>query len=108
MNVKLSYWVSVVFGALSLILVVVNISLASSNRSMQSDLSQRASALTAGNSFNQLNQGLVQALAEAAVKNNDQQARELLSSQGITLKSEAENAAAAAAPGTGKTKHQGE
>ena len=86
MDEKLTYWGSVIFSALSLVLIVVNISLSNANRTLQADVTQRQSTITGGQQLSQLNQNLVQALAEAAYKDNDNQIRDLLTTQGITLK----------------------
>jgi len=86
MDTRLPYWGSVFFSVFALVLLVVNVSLANANHSAQAEIQQRQAVIAAGDKFSQLNQGIVQALAEAAVKNNDTQARELLTSQGITVK----------------------
>jgi predicted Zn-dependent protease len=102
MDEKLTYWGSVIFSALALVLIVVNISLSNANRALQADVSQRQATINGGQALSQLNQSLVQALAEASVKDNNTQLRDLLSTQGITLKNAAaksstDDAAAAAA-----------
>ncbi len=96
MKEKLPYWASVLLSAVAIVLLVVNISLANSNRVKQADLSQRQTTITEGQSLAQFNQGLVQALAETSLKNNDLQVRDLLTGQGITLKSEPTSAPAPA------------
>ena len=88
MNEKLPYWVSVGFSALALVLLIVNVSLLNVNRTIQLDVTQRQSTISGGQALSQVNQGLVQAMAEAAVKNNNIQMRDLLTAQGITLKNE--------------------
>ncbi|MDX2027468.1 MAG: hypothetical protein SFW62_02400 [Alphaproteobacteria bacterium] len=82
---KITYWASMVFGVFALILLIANISLISSNRGLQQDISQRQMAINGGMSLAQVNKGVVQALAEAAVKDGDAGARELLAAQGITV-----------------------
>ncbi|MFA4993918.1 MAG: hypothetical protein WC521_01240 [Bdellovibrionales bacterium] len=88
MNEKLVYQASVLFSALAVVLLVVNVSLASINRSKQNDVAQRQSTIVSGQTLAQLNQGLVRAIAETSLKNNDLQLRDLLSSQGISLKND--------------------
>jgi hypothetical protein len=88
MNEKLPYWGSVFFSAAALLLLVVNISLANVNRATQADVAQRQNTIATGQQLAQLNQGLVQAMAEAALKNNNTHMRDLLATQGITLKNE--------------------
>ncbi|MDR3423699.1 MAG: hypothetical protein P4M13_01285 [Alphaproteobacteria bacterium] len=88
MSEKVPYWASVLFSAVALVLLVVNISISNANRAQQTEVAARQNAISGGQALGQLNQSLVQAMAEAAVKNNDLQLRDLLSSQGIKLKSE--------------------
>ncbi len=87
MDEKTTYWASVVFGALALVLLVINISLINGNRHMQDDINQRQAVINSGVTLSQVNKGLVQALADATVKNGDGEVRELLAAQGITIKS---------------------
>jgi uncharacterized Tic20 family protein len=89
MKEKLAYQIAVLFSIVAVILLVVNISLANSNRTKQNELGQRQSTIASGQALAQLNQGLVKAMAEASLKYDDSQLRELLTSQGITLKNEA-------------------
>jgi hypothetical protein len=96
MDEKITYWASVVFGALALVLLVLNISFVNSNRVLQDEVGQRQTNITKGNTLSQVNQGLVQALANAAVKDDDRDARDLLAAQGITLKPNATATAKAA------------
>jgi hypothetical protein len=102
MDEKLAYWGSVLLSALALVLIVSNISLSNANRVAQQDVSQRQATLTEGQQISQFNQNLVQVLAEAAYKNNNLQLRDLLATQGITLKSEPNAAATTAAPAAAK------
>jgi hypothetical protein len=98
MDTRLPYWGSVIFSAVSLVLLVVNISLANTNHALQVDVQQRQAVVNSGPTFSQLNQALVQAMAEDAVKNNNTQLRDLLASQGITLKSNPDATASTAKP----------
>ncbi len=93
MNEKLPYWGSVVFSAVALVILVINVSLATINHAAQIDINQRQNTVMSGQSLDQLNKALVQMMAQAAVKENDTKMRDLLSSQGITLKSEPASAA---------------
>src|SRR5580704_3783407 len=86
MDEKITYWAAVVFGAVSLVLLVLNVSFINSNRTLQEETNQRQAAINRGPTLGQVDQGIVQALANAAVKNNDTQARDLLAAQGITIK----------------------
>jgi galactitol-specific phosphotransferase system IIC component len=93
MGAKLAYWGSVIFSGIALILIIANIAMSNANRTMQADVAQRQQTIATGQTLSNLNQSLVQALAEAAYKNSNTQLRDLLMMQGITVKSEA------AAPG---------
>ena len=85
MGDKLAYWIATFVSAVALILLVINVTLALGNRSLQAEVSSRQATLNAGQGYSQLNQSLVQALAEASVKSGDSQIRGLLASQGITV-----------------------
>ncbi|HEU0117145.1 MAG TPA: hypothetical protein VFR09_00805 [Alphaproteobacteria bacterium] len=93
MDDKAAYWVSVVLSALALLLLVTNVSLFNSNTRMQVQISQRQAAINNGIGLSQLNQGLVQALADASVKDDDKSIRDLLAAQGITVKPKTDAAA---------------
>ena len=62
-------------------------------RHLQDEVNQRQAAIQRGMTLSQVNQGLVQAMAEAVARDNDTGMRDLLASQGITIKSNAANAA---------------
>jgi len=89
MDDKAAYWASVGLSAVALLVLVTNVALVSSNRNLQFDVNQRQVALNNGNNLSQLNSSLVQALAETSIKNDDKDIRDLLSSQGITIKAKA-------------------
>lgn len=82
---KILYWTSTTLGVLSLAVLAANVSVDSMNRRLQEDANQRQATIMKANNMGQVNQGLAQALAEAAVKKNDKDIRNLLKSQGITL-----------------------
>jgi hypothetical protein len=103
MSDKMLYWVSMTLGGLGLLILVANVCLINSNRSMQIDLGQRQAAINNATNLNQLNQALIQALAQAAVNDSDKEVKDLLTSQGITLKPKA-NADAASSDTTEKKK----
>lgn len=85
MDDKMVYWASVSLGVLALILLVSNIGFIISNRAMQAEYGARQTTINNGLSMSQLNQSIVQALAQAAIDNDDKDVRDLLSSQGITV-----------------------
>lgn len=92
MDEKTTYWASIVLSALALVLLVINISVIDGNRRMQTEISQRQTAINSSMAYGKLDQGLVQALADISIKNSDTDARELLAAQGITLKPKADEA----------------
>jgi hypothetical protein len=104
MSDKVLYWVSMTLGGLGLLILVANVCLINSNRSMQIDLGQRQAAINNAANLNQLNQALIQALAQSAVNDEDKDIKDLLTSQGITLKPKSAATAAAPADTTEKKK----
>lgn len=90
MCAKILYWTSTTLGVLSLAALATNISVDSMNRRLQDEANQRQASIVKANNMGQVNQGLAQALAEAAIKKNDKDIRYLLKSQGITLADAAE------------------
>jgi len=86
MNEKFLYWSSVMLGLAALVFLVTDIALFSGNRSLQTKISDRQTEIGRGTGLSQVNQALVQLLADASVKNNDAEIRTLLADQGITVK----------------------
>ena len=89
MNDKALYNGSMIFSLLALLLLVTNVCLINSNRNLQGELAQRQSAISSSGPQSQLNQALVQALAQASVNDEDKDIRDLLASQGISVKPKA-------------------
>lgn len=77
------YWASVAVCAASLFLVIGNALLVNGNKSLQRDINARQQQINAGQTFGQIYQGLVQALADFAVNQNDADVRNLLAAEGI-------------------------
>jgi hypothetical protein len=98
MNDKVLYWGAMVLSALALVLLVANVCVINGNRSLQVQISQNGAAINNSQNLSQLNQALVQALAQASVENDDSNIRDLLSSQGITIKPKAAADKSAPAP----------
>ena len=96
MNDKLLYSGSMFLGTLALLLLVVNVCLVNSNRNLQLELGQRQSLISASTAQSQINNALVQALAQASVNSDDKDMRDLLASQGISIKAKQPTSAAAA------------
>ncbi len=90
MDDKAAYWASVGLSALALLLLITNVALVNSNRNLQTEASQRQNTINNAVNLSQLNSSLVQALADASIKDNDKDIRDLLASQGITIKPKAE------------------
>lgn len=86
MSDKIMYWMSVLFGGLSLLLFIADTALISGNRQLQSEVAARQTEIDKATRLTPLNQNLAQALAEAAVKSNDKDIRDLLASQGIEIR----------------------
>jgi len=92
MNTKSLYLLSLTLTFLAFILLIADIAMINTNRHAQDELAQRQAEISKGTTLVNLNQNLIQALAEAAVTNNNSEIKGLLAAQGITLKP---NAAAA-------------
>ena len=86
MHSKFLYGASVLFGTAALLLLIINITMINSNRALQVQVNGRAASINNGTNASQVNQALVQALADAVVKNSNADIKELLTSQGITIK----------------------
>jgi len=86
MTDKVMYWLSMLFSGIAVLLVVLDMAMVSGNRALQIELNSRQMSIDNAVRLSQLNQNLAQALAEASLKNNDKEIRDLLYSQGITIK----------------------
>ncbi len=71
--------------ALTLILVFLNVWLVLSNQARQADVNQRQQFINQSIQLGRLNEGLVRALAVAAVNNKDAKLQQLLTEQGINF-----------------------
>jgi uncharacterized protein YpmS len=79
------YWISVVLGAVTVILVIVNFFLLSNNQSNQAQVNQRQQFINQSAQLSRVRDYLVRALATEAVNKNDDKVRDMLSSEGVTL-----------------------
>jgi len=70
---------------ISLILVVVNMFLFSGNQALQREMSDRQQFITQSIQLQGLAREIVMALANQAVKNNDDQLKQLLTAHGIAF-----------------------
>ena len=78
-------WTITAVAALTVVLVVVNIVLVTSNRNVQAEVTARQQYVNQTLQLSNLNQQLVTAIANLAIRNNDEQLRNLLAEQGITV-----------------------
>jgi len=92
---RLQYWAATVLGAVCLLLAVGNITLASMNRSLQGEVSQRQQFVQQSVQLEGLYREIIRALAELGARNNDQDVRALLQKHGITYTVNAPAAAGA-------------
>jgi hypothetical protein len=84
-------------GAVFLFLILVNVYLFTSNRSLQADVNSRQQFITQSLQLEQLNKEIIVALANLAVRDKDAALSDVLASQGISV-SATPSAAAAAGP----------
>jgi hypothetical protein len=101
---KFEYLLLCTVGAITLVLVAVNIALYTGNRTLQSEVGQRANYIQQTSAISDLYQQLAKALAELAVKNHDDQLRAILTEQGFTISSAPTPPAQAASAAASKAK----
>jgi predicted Holliday junction resolvase-like endonuclease len=77
--------VQTILAVLSFILVAVNIMLALGNQSLQAEVTERQQFIAQSMQRGQLARQVVAALANMAMKSNDEQLKKLLVSSGVTL-----------------------
>ena len=82
---KWQFWLLTTLGFVSLLLVIANIVLANGNLLRQSEINQRQQFVQQSLQLETLYKEIVRALGELATKNNDEQVKALLSSQGLTI-----------------------
>jgi predicted Holliday junction resolvase-like endonuclease len=86
-------------GGVFLVLILVNVYLFTSNRSLQADVNSRQQFITQSLQLEQLNKEIIVALANLAVRDKDAALSDVLTSQGISV-SATPNTAAGPAGGT--------
>src|SRR2546429_3167677 len=79
------YRVLVALAGITLVLVVAYIVLIQDNRTVQAEVNQRQQFINQSIQLGRINDTLIRALAAAAVEHNDDQLRELLAQNGITI-----------------------
>ena len=90
------FWALTGLSGLTVILVLVNIALFLSNRTIQNEVNARQQFVNQSLQFDRLNREMVTALANLAVRNNDEQLRNLLAEHGITFTVNSQGRAAVA------------
>ena len=83
---KIVYWATVLDSFLGLALLVANLSLIGGNQRLQAEAAQRQAVIATATNLTPLNQNLAQALAEVSVKYDDGDIRDLLATQGISIR----------------------
>lgn len=82
---KSEFMIATGIGALSLALVITNIVLVGQNRQAQADTTSRAQFIQQSVQLEVLYMDIVKALADLAVRNQDQDLKNVLSAQGISV-----------------------
>ena len=77
--------VQTILAVLALVLVVVNIMLALGNQSVQAEVTERQQFIAQSIQLEQLNRQVIAALANMAMKGNDEQLKNLLVSSGVGM-----------------------
>jgi hypothetical protein len=80
-----AYWASVALGALTIVLVVANFFVLSSNQSIQAEANQRQQFINQSAQLKRVDDLLIRAIAQASVNAKDDKLRDLLAQQGVTL-----------------------
>jgi hypothetical protein len=96
------YWLLTVIAALSLLLVIVDITMVNRNQALRGEVESRAQYIQQSVQLQVLYQDMVKALADLAVRNKDDQLRDLLTREGISITVNPPASAAPAAPARGK------
>jgi Tfp pilus assembly protein PilN len=79
------FWTLTGVAALTLLLVLVNIGFFIVNRSIQTEVNTRQQFISQTVPLERLNREIVNALANLAVRNNDEQLKQLLDAHGIRV-----------------------
>ncbi len=93
------YWMTVGLSALAGALVVVYIFLVQDNRKAQADVNRRQQFINQSIQLGRINEALIRALATAAVSNKDDNLRNLLADNGITINASGEPVPSVSGPG---------
>ena len=82
---KWQFWLLTTLGSVALLLVIANIVMANGNLLRQSEINQRQQFVQQSLQLETLYKEIVRALGELATKNNDEQVKALLASQGLAI-----------------------
>ena len=80
-----AYWASVALGALTIVLVVANFFVLSSNQSIQAEANQRQQFINQSVQLKRVDDLLIRAIAQASINAKDDKLRDLLTQQGVTM-----------------------
>ena len=80
-----AYWASVALGALTIVLVVANFFVLSSNQSIQAEANQRQQFINQSVQLKRVDELLIRAIAQASINAKDDKLRDLLTQQGVTM-----------------------
>ena len=83
-------------------IVAANVSMVALNRATQAEIGERAQFIQQSVALERLNQEIIRALAELAVRNQDKDVTALLHANGVTFTASAPTPAAPAPAGKGK------
>ncbi|MFK8049822.1 MAG: hypothetical protein AB8B81_15455 [Halioglobus sp.] len=83
---KSLYWSLTLLSVCALALVLANIVLFGGNRELQQEATERQQKINAGVQINQLNNQMIQLIAQTAVNQQDEDLRSLLLGNGVTIK----------------------
>lgn len=99
-KIRLQRTVLLGLSAVFALVVLANLTMVGINRSTQADLAERAQFIQQSAALERLNQEIIRALAELAVRNQDKDVTALLHANGVTFTVNAP-AGAATAPASG-------
>jgi hypothetical protein len=79
------YWILTAIAAASLLLMLVDVELVRSNQTLRTEVDSRAKYIQQSIQLQGLYQDVIKALADLSVRNKDDELRDLLSRQGISV-----------------------
>jgi len=94
------HWAMVAVSGAALLLVILNFALNLNVRSIQGEVNQRQQFINQSVQLGRVDEALIRALAQVALKENNEQLHDLLTQNGVTINpTAAPNVPASAAPG---------